>query len=75
MGTLMRAIIVILTSVAPALAASGNELSGNSFPSLLIILFIGFNALFILPSFIAGVVVVVQKLLEFKISHRHNLEG
>ena len=59
MGTLMRTVIVILASVAPALAANGGEGKGTTF---LLILFLGFAALIIVFQFIPGLVLFVTML-------------
>ncbi len=59
MGTLLRAIIVTLASVAPALAANGSEVKGSSF---LLILFLGFAALIIVFQFIPGLVLLATML-------------
>ena len=53
MGTLMKAVLITLASVAPALAANGSEVKGSS---LLVILFLGFAALIIVFQFIPGLV-------------------
>lgn len=59
MRTLMRAIIITLASVAPALAATGSEMKGSSF---LIVLFLGFAALIIVFQFIPGMVLFATML-------------
>jgi hypothetical protein len=59
MRTLIRALIVTLASVAPALAANGSEVNGSSF---LLILFLGFAALIILFQFIHGMVLFATML-------------
>jgi len=59
MRTLIRALIVTLVSVAPALAANGSEVNGSSF---LLILFLGFVALIIVFQFIPGLVLFASIL-------------
>jgi len=59
MRTLMRALLVTLASVAPALAADGSEMKGST---LLLILFLGFAALIIVFQFIPGLVLFVTML-------------
>jgi hypothetical protein len=59
MRTLLRALIVTLASVAPALAANSNEAKGSS---LLLILFLGFFALIIVFQFIPGMVLFATML-------------
>ena len=59
MRTLIRALIVTLASVAPALAANGSEAKGSTF---LIILFLGFAALIIVFQFIPGLVLFATML-------------
>ena len=59
MRNMMRAIIVILASVAPAFAASGSEAKGSSF---LLFLFLGFAALIIVFQFIPGLVLFATML-------------
>jgi hypothetical protein len=59
MRTLIRALIVTLVSVAPALAANGSEVNGSSF---LLILFLGFAALIILFQFFPGMVLFATML-------------
>jgi hypothetical protein len=59
MITLMRALLVTLASVAPALAADGGEVKGST---LLLILFLGFAALIIVFQFIPGLVLFVTML-------------
>ena len=59
MSTLMRALLVTLASVAPALAADGSEVKGST---LLLILFLGFAALIIVFQFIPGLVLFVTML-------------
>jgi hypothetical protein len=55
----MRALTVLLASVAPALAANVSEVKGSSF---LIILFLGFAALIIVFQFIPGLVLFATML-------------
>ena len=59
MRTLFRASILILASVAPALAANGSEGKGSTF---LLILFLGFAALIIVFQFIPGLVLFATML-------------
>ena len=59
MGTLIRAIIVTLASVAPVLAAKGREEKGSSF---LLIIFLVFSALIIFFQFIPGMVLFATML-------------
>lgn len=59
MRTLMRAVIITLASVAPALAAESSDVKGTS---ILLILFLGFAALIIVFQFIPGLVLFVSML-------------
>lgn len=59
MRTLLRALILILASVAPALAANGSEVKGSMF---LLVLFLGFAALIIVFQFIPGMVLFATML-------------
>jgi hypothetical protein len=59
MRTLIRALILILASVAPALAANGGEVKGSTF---LLVLFLGFAALIIVFQFIPGMVLFATML-------------
>ncbi len=59
MKTLIRTAVVMLASVAPALAAGGSEGKGSG---ILIILFLGFAALIILFQFIPGLVLFASML-------------
>jgi len=59
MRTLMGTLIVILASVAPALAAVDSVVKGSS---ILIILFLGFAALIIVFQFIPGLALFVSML-------------
>jgi len=59
MRTLIRALIITLASVAPALAATGSEAKGSTF---LLILFLGFAALIIVFQFIPGLVLFATML-------------
>jgi len=59
MRTVMRALLVTLASVAPALAADGGAVKGST---LLLILFLGFAALIIVFQFIPGLVLFVTML-------------
>jgi hypothetical protein len=55
----LRALIVTLASVAPALAANGSEGKGSLF---MVILFLGFAALIIVFQFIPGMVLFATML-------------
>lgn len=59
MRTLMGTPIVILASVAPALAAVDSVVKGSS---VLIIIFLGFAALIIVFQFIPGLALLVSML-------------
>jgi hypothetical protein len=59
MRTLVRALILTLTSVAPAFAADGSVVKGSTF---LLILFLGFAALIIVFQFIPGLVLFTTLL-------------
>jgi len=59
MRNMMRVIIVILASVAPAFAANGSEAKGSTF---LLFLFLGFAALIIVFQFIPGLVLFATML-------------
>ena len=59
MRTLIRTLILILASVAPAFAANGSEAKGSTF---LLVLFLGFAALIIVFQFIPGLVLFATML-------------
>jgi|WetSurMetagenome_2_1015567.scaffolds.fasta_scaffold520683_2 hypothetical protein len=59
MRTLMGTLIVILASVAPALAAFDSVVKGSS---ILLILFLGFAALIIVFQFVPGLALFVSML-------------
>jgi hypothetical protein len=59
MGTLLRAVIVLLASVTTALAANSTVVKGSTF---LLILFLGFAALIIVFQFIPGLVLFSKML-------------
>lgn len=59
MRTMLRAILVTLASVAPALAATGSEAKGSVF---LLILFLGFAALIVVFQFIPGILLFASML-------------
>jgi hypothetical protein len=59
MRTLLRAILVTLASVAPALASNGKEVKGSMF---LLILFLGFAALIVVFQFIPGLILFASML-------------
>jgi chromate transport protein ChrA len=59
MGTLLRAVIVLLASVTTALAANSTVVKGSTF---LLILFLGFAALIIVFQFIPGLVLFATML-------------
>jgi hypothetical protein len=68
MRTLIRTLIVVAVTVAPVYAANGYE-SKDGAISIIVILFLAYNALFIVPNFIAALVVLAKKLRELKLSH------
>jgi hypothetical protein len=59
MGTLMKAVLITLASVAPALAANGSGAKGSMF---LVMLFLGFAALIVVFQFIPGLVLFASVL-------------
>jgi len=59
MGTLIKALIVTLALVAPALASNGSEGKGST---ILLILFLGFAALIVVFQFIPGLVLFFTML-------------
>jgi hypothetical protein len=59
MKTLIRTLLIVLATVAPAFAAGGTEGKGTSF---LLVLFLGFAALIIVFQFIPGLVLFASML-------------
>ncbi len=59
MGTMMRSILALLISAAPALAAGAQEGKGSG---LLLVLFLGFGALIIVFQLIPGLVLFVSMI-------------
>ena len=59
MGTMIRALVVTLALVTPALAANGNEVKGSS---ILFILFLGFGVLIVVFQFIPGMLLFFSML-------------